>query len=140
MMDDEAGHKRLILNFIQAVWVGGDLDALDRFWAADCINHAAPAEASRGLAALRSYHEQFMEAFAAFSDFRNEILQQVSEGDRVVTQILSHARHTGPFLGIPATGRGVTLSAIRIDRIRDGKIAEHWSVSDVAGLMERIQG
>ncbi|MFN6455887.1 MAG: ester cyclase [Nostoc sp. EfeVER01] len=28
---------------------------------------------------------------------------------------------------------------IRIDRVQDGKIAEHWSVSDAAGLMQQLQ-
>ncbi|MBD2211237.1 ester cyclase [Nostoc linckia FACHB-104] len=26
-----------------------------------------------------------------------------------------------------------------MDRIQDGKISEHWSVSDAAGLMQQLQ-
>ncbi|MBR8835260.1 MAG: ester cyclase [Stigonema ocellatum SAG 48.90 = DSM 106950] len=31
------------------------------------------------------------------------------------------------------------MSAIQIDRLQDGKIAEHWSVSDTAALMQQLQ-
>jgi len=33
----------------------------------------------------------------------------------------------------------VALATIRIDRIQGGKIAEHWSVADVAGLIQQLQ-
>jgi steroid delta-isomerase-like uncharacterized protein len=128
----------LIRDLIEALWVGRDLDALDRFWTSDCVNHAAPGGDGIGLAEIRAYHGQFFEAFAGLSDVRIEVVQQVSEGDRVVSQIVTQARHTGPFLGVPPTGRAVTLHSIRIDRIRDGKIAEHWSVADMAGLMQQL--
>jgi predicted ester cyclase len=31
------------------------------------------------------------------------------------------------------------LATIRIDRLAAGRIAEHWSVADMAGLMSQIQ-
>jgi predicted ester cyclase len=31
------------------------------------------------------------------------------------------------------------MSVIRIDRIRDGKLAEHWSISDAGSLIEQLQ-
>jgi predicted ester cyclase len=133
-------NKQLILDFIKIVWVNQDVNALPDFWTADCINHAMPEGAdNRGLAALRAYHEQFGAAFSAFSDMRIEILQQVAETDRVVTQLLTRAQHTGPFLGIAPTGKNALLRTIRIDRLRSGKIAEHWSVADMAGLMQQLQ-
>jgi predicted ester cyclase len=36
-------------------------------------------------------------------------------------------------------GKRISTSVIRIDRVQDGKIVEHWSVSDAAGLMQQIQ-
>lgn len=66
-------------------------------------------------------------------------MQQVAEENRVVTYIVSKGRHSGAFYGIPPTGKTISTSVIRIDRVQDGKIAEHWSVSDAAGLMQQLQ-
>ena len=124
--------KQVVRDFIQAVWVRQDLTALDRFWTADCVNHAAPPGSDVGLEALRGYHEQFAAQFDGFSDTAIDVVQQVGEDDRVVTQLQTRARHTGDFAGVSATGKTVTLATIRIDRLAGGRISEHWSVADVA--------
>lgn len=138
-VSDTDRNKQMIHDFIEVVWRQGHLDRLGEFWTEDCVNHAAPAGQDRGLAALRAYHEGFGTAFAAFSDMQINLQQQVAEADRVVTQILATVRHTGTFLGIAPTGRTVSLATIRIDRMQGGKIAEHWSVADMAGLMQQLK-
>jgi predicted ester cyclase len=55
-----------------------------------------------------------------------------------MTHMVTSGRHSGDFMGVPATGRSVSLATIRIDRIVDGKIAEHWSVADMAGLVQQL--
>lgn len=138
-MSRDRSHASIIRAMIETVWNEGNLDALPRFWSADCVNHAMPSTQNVGLSALRAYHESFLAAFAAFSTIRTSVVQQIEEGDRVVTQILTHGVHNGNFLGVPATGRAVSLTAIRIDRLYHSKIEEHWSVSDVAGLLEQLR-
>ena len=88
---------------------------------------------------MRGYHEQFAAQFAAFSDSAIDVVRQVGESDQVVTQLVTRARHTGDFAGMPATGKAVSLATIRIDRLENGRIAEHWSVADVAGLLEQLR-
>ena len=124
-------NKEVILDFIQVVWRQGELGALPRFWTADCINHAAPADHQKGLDALRSYHEGFAAAFVGFTNVEIAVLQQIAEDDRVTTQLRTSAHHT-------ALGKTVTLDTIRIDRLEQGKIAEHWSVADMAGFMRQL--
>ena len=138
-MNETETNKQVLRGLIQTVWVGGDLNALPGFWTADCVNHAMPGADNRGLAALHTYHEQFLLAFAAFSDVQITVAQQVAEADRVVTQVVTRGRHTGEFFGLAPTGKNVLLEAMRIDRFQQGKIAEHWSVSDMAGLMQQLQ-
>ena len=133
-------NKRVVQDLIEVVWRQGRVERLEEFWTDDCVNHAAPAGEDRGLAALRAYHEGFAPFFSGLSDIRIEVQQQVAEADRVVTQILLTARHTGALIGIPPTDRTVSLATIRIDRMQDGKIAEHWSVADLAGLMQQLKG
>jgi steroid delta-isomerase-like uncharacterized protein len=139
-MSDLNRNKQIIHSLVREVWNNGNLDALNDFWSEDCINHAMPGSDNRGLEALRVYHESLSVTLdEAFIDFQTEILQQIAEGDRVVTQMRSSGEHRGTFAGIPATGKSISLSAMRIDLMRDGKITEHWSVADMADLMQQLQ-
>ena len=131
-------NKALVRSLIDDVWRNGRLDRLPLYWSQDCVNHADPSPQNAGLGALRNYHEQFAGAFAAFSDMAIDVSQQIAEGDRVVTQIATRGKHTGDFRGVPPTGRVATLATIGIDRIHGGKIAEHWSVADMAGLINQL--
>ena len=139
-MDTSEKNKRTLREFVRVVWEQQNLSALPTFWTADCINHAAPAPDNVGLNAIRAYHQGFVEHFLpAFSRSTIEYLQQVAEGDRVVSQMLFTGDHTGIAFGKPPTGRRVSLASIRIDRFEGGKIAEHWSVADMAGLMQQLE-
>ena len=82
---------------------------------------------------------RFFVAFEAFTSIHIEILQQVAEEDKVVTYLVTQGEHTGEFFGLPATGRTATLYSMRIDRLRDDKIVEHWSVADMAGFLQQLQ-
>jgi steroid delta-isomerase-like uncharacterized protein len=134
-MPASADHKAIIQGFFAAVWGAGNLDALPDFWTTDCINHEMPGDDKVGIDLLRAYHQGFLEAYSGVSDVSINIVQQVADEDRVVTHMVTSGTHTGDFMGLPPTGRTVSLATIRIDRIHDGKIAEHWSVSDMAGVM-----
>jgi predicted ester cyclase len=139
-MSNEERNKKRLREFIQVVWEQHDLSALPTFWTADCMNHASPEPNNVGLSALLAYHEGFITGFLpAFSNPRIEFLQQVAEGDRVVSQMVFTARHTGSVFGKAPTGKIVSLASIRIDRFEGDKIAEHWSVADMAGFTEQLQ-
>jgi predicted ester cyclase len=137
-MSTSSDPKAVIQNFFAAVWGTGNLDALPDFWTADCINHEMPGDNKVGLDLVRAYHQGFLEAYSGVSDVGIDIKQQIAEGDRVMTHMVTSGRHTGDFMGVAATGRNVSLATMRIDRIVNGKIAEHWSVADMAGLMQQL--
>lgn len=138
-MSSSEKNKRTLREFVGVVLEGRNVAALPTYWTDDCVNHAAPEQSRIGLDALRAYHEGFFNGFLpAFSNIEIGSLQQVAEGDRVVSQMVFRADHTGPLLDKPATGKTVALSSIRIDRFEGNKIAEHWSVADMAGFMQQL--
>lgn len=49
-----------------------------------------------------------------------------------------HGTHQGELMGIPPTGKQVSVSMIIVYRITDSKIAEHWVVADQLGLMRQL--
>lgn len=125
-------NKALIRSFIDT-WNRGDLKGLAAFWAPSVIHHARFQ--SHGLEGILATNEAFM---AAFPDLRFRIDDMVAEGDRVVTRLTCTATHEGSFLGIEPTGREVSCGMIQIARIADGKIVEHWGLTDELYLLEQV--
>jgi predicted ester cyclase len=41
-------------------------------------------------------------------------------------------------MGIPPSGRSVSMGLIDIVRISDGRVVEHWSMGDTLGLMQQL--
>ena len=62
----------------------------------------------------------------------------VAEGDLVATHKTFTGTHDGEFFGLPATGKRATIRVMDFVRYEDGKIAEHWNVVDMAGLMAQL--
>ena len=46
--------------------------------------------------------------------------------------------HRGEFLGIPGSGRRVTIQAVESYRLDGGKLAEQWVVMDALGLLQQL--
>ena len=46
----------------------------------------------------------------------------------------------GVLLGIPASGKSLRFTSCDIFRVADGKIAEHWGMGDIAGVLAQIKG
>ena len=118
-----------------AAWNTCDLDALDDLIADDYIDHAAHAGEAAGRAGVKAF---FVTWRTAFPDFSSAIEDQVAEGDTVVTRWTLHGTHQGDYHGISPTGRPVTMPAISIARIADGKVVEEWYIGDELGLLRQI--
>jgi len=108
-----------------------NMDLFDTFIAPDYIQHN-PAVA-QGLAGVKEFFGGWL---AAFPDTQVTVEDCLTTGDRVVGRYTYTATHTGPFLGIPATGNRITMRSIDIWRARDGKFIEHW---DELNLLEVFQ-
>jgi steroid delta-isomerase-like uncharacterized protein len=77
---------------------------------------------------------------SAFSDVKYEIEDMIAEADKVVWRWTIQGKHTGPFQGLPPTGKGFVLSGISILRLEDGKFVENWVEQDIVGLMQQLRG
>jgi predicted ester cyclase len=67
----------------------------------------------------------------AMPDFRSEIRDAVAVGDKTWGRVKSSGTHTGPYLGVPPTGRKVEIDVMDIIRYdpATGKVVEHWGIS-----------
>jgi predicted ester cyclase len=74
----------------------------------------------------------------AFSNVSFEIGETVSEGDLIAYSLAFSGTHSGDFMGIPPTGKRITMSETHIERIQDGKIVLHSGNIDMLGLMQQL--
>ena len=80
----------------------------------------------------------------AATDFRvgecriGGIDEQIAEGEKVVTRLTAIGKHEGDLPGAPRTGNALTMTAITIHRIANGKLVEKWSEKDVLGFLTQI--
>lgn len=100
-------------------------------YADDAVYHGVGS----GIEAIRGFYDA---VWGAFPDARLEIEDVVSEGDRVACRYAMKATHQGPFQGIPATGRQITLTGITILRLVNGRCVERWNQADFLGLMQQL--
>lgn len=128
-------NKTVVKRFVTEYQNGRDEDALRELVAIGVLDHAAAPGMPAGIEGVKAFHDAF---HGAFSGLHADIHQQVAEDDLVVTRKTFHGKHTGDFMGIPATGRDIELGVIDIVRIRDGQIAEHWNQVDQLGLLTQL--
>ena len=82
---------------------------------------------------------QFTAAFVeAFPDLRLTVEDIFSSEDMVAARVSFRGTHRGEFQGIPPTGKEVAFTSIEVNRVRDGKVEEHWVELDLLGLMQQL--
>ena len=67
-----------------------------------------------------------------------EVEDLVAEGDKVVVRGTVHGVHNGPLNEIPPTGKQVAIALFIIYRIANGKIVDHWMLTDMLALLQQI--
>lgn len=81
----------------------------------------------------------FLDTFLeGFPDLHLEVQDAAADGETTAQRILFTGTHTGPFRGLPPTGREVRFSGIEINRMAGGKVAEHWFQLDALTLFQQL--
>ena len=126
---------QVVRQVAEEIWSRRAADAFERWHTPDVQNHTAPPGMDSSLASFRQAQTRFLDAF---SDTRVDVFEQVVEGDRVASRIRMRGTHSGAFIGVAPTGKTVDVSGMRMDRVENGRIAEHWAVIDLLSLMRQI--
>jgi len=132
----EVENKNLIRRAVDEIWNKGKYDKLEEFITPDfTVYFSSPNEQIRGVQGAKQFYTDLRNAFP---DIHFTIDTMIAEGDKVVTQWTARGTHKGIFKGIPATGKKITITAIDIDRIVDGKSTECWTKMDELGLLRQL--
>ncbi|HEY3228646.1 MAG TPA: ester cyclase [Roseiflexaceae bacterium] len=113
----------------------GELALADELASADFLNHEAPPDAPRGPEGLRQIVTMLR---TAFPDIHYDVEEVIAEDDKVAARTTMQGTQTGPFMGIPPTGRRVVQAQIHILRFVGGKAVEHWAVRDDLRLLRQL--
>jgi len=104
----------------------------------DCINHTAPPGTPNDAAGM--VHFLTIVLKKGFPDLKVTILDQVAEGDKVVTRKEIRGTHTGHFMGAAPSNKAVVLNVIDIIRLKEGQYVEHWASSNLREVLAAISG
>jgi predicted ester cyclase len=131
-----ADPRSIVGRWFQRIDRGGVPD-VDQYIAGGYRDHNPPPVP--GLAdGIKGVRQAIPVALRAFGEFHHDIAASIAEGDKVATRVTGFGTHTGEFIGIPATGKQVTMSGISIHRVKDGKLAEHWAQVDGLSLLQQL--
>jgi predicted ester cyclase len=101
-------NKAMVRRLLEAI-NAGNMDVVDELFAPELVE-----QAKQGYTAYRS----------AFPDWREEIVDVVAEGDKVVGRFKCSGTHRGEMMGIPPTGRRQEVDEVYFLRVEDGKFVE----------------
>jgi steroid delta-isomerase-like uncharacterized protein len=127
-------NKAVARRFIDAL-NQGDLPTALGMLAPNYLDTDAPAGIPRGPEGWQQTHRVF---FDAFPDLQITIADQIAEGDRVMSHWTARGTHTGELLGLPPTGKAVTVTGVSVGRIADGLFVENLDVVDRLGMLQQV--
>lgn len=123
--------------YIEAVYNKHDPEAIDRYFSPSVKVHsvAPDAEGGEGTGYLKDLAKNLI---AAFPDVKLTVEEVVQEKDRLAARVTIEGTHQGEFAGIKPTGRAVKAANFAVYRLENGKIAEVWSLTDLAALTRQL--
>ena len=136
--DEEQKAMAVIRRWCDEGWTKGNVEVADELIHPNFKVHGAGGqvvepgiEGLKGL--IRAWRTGFPDAVQRVDDI-------FAVGDKVCVRLTWVGTHLGEFMGVPPTGKTVSVGTIGIDRVVDGKVVEGWGELDMLGLMTTIGG
>ena len=119
-----------------------DLDAFAALFADDYVNHqlSAAAHPPVGVAPKTATVNFFAARLKGLPDLKVAIQASLAEADKEAASFLYEGTQQGRLYGVAPTGKHLSFTSCDIFRLADGKIAEHWGMGDIAGVLAQLKG
>jgi steroid delta-isomerase-like uncharacterized protein len=130
-----ARNRQIGQRYFNEVWNKGNLDLLDTLLAPAYINHTPSAPTIPGPEGLKPIVRAIRKAFP---DLHYEIGLVIATPEYVTMRVTMTGTQTDSLFGIPPTGKAIRVMQINIEKIENGRIAEHWRVTDELSMMKQI--
>lgn len=128
-------NKAIVRRVISEVINEGRLPIVDEVFAQEHIYHNLPPGLPSGRAGLKAFLNGIR---SGFPDIHHTILEQIAEGDKVVTLVSMQGTHHEEFMGVPPSGKRVNINGMFIVRIEGDQIIESWAQFDDLALLRQV--
>lgn len=130
----EEQNKLIVERFYEEVFNQGREEVLDEIISPDYMDygHNPPGQGVEGA------KQDYRDATAVFSDTHYTIDELIATEDKVIARWTGTYTHSGDFVGIPATGKKVSLTGISIYRLANGKLVETRNAVNWMGLLQQL--
>jgi predicted ester cyclase len=130
------GNKALIRRVLDEAINQGNVDIIDELIASPCASQNGNGTVNEvGLQHIKQIIKMFRKAFP---NLQVTVDEQIAKGDKVVTRWTLRGTHMDELLGLPPTGRQITVGGVAISRISAHKLVDYWGNFDALGLMEQL--
>jgi predicted ester cyclase len=82
----------------------------------------------------------YQRSYAAFAGSTLTVDAVVADGEMLTSRFRLEGVHTGPFMGVPASGNPVRFGGLDMMHFVDGRVDERWTVTDTITLLHQIGG
>src|SRR5215208_8519377 len=119
-----------------SVFEQGNIDLLDELLAPDYVNHTpATPELPTGPEGVKEVVSMFR---SAMPDLRVVVEDMIAESDKVATRYTLEGTHEGELFGVPPTSQRLSIKSMTVERVSEGRIQDHWRVSDNLDMMQQL--
>lgn len=125
-------NKQIIKTYIENILNTGDVSNISSFISSD---YTEIYQNKRYLLGIEGAKQHILGVRETYPDLYLSIERQLSDGDWVITIYTMTGTHLGNWMEIKPTGKKIQVTGVNIDKVIDGKIAEH---SGAANLFESL--
>jgi steroid delta-isomerase-like uncharacterized protein len=131
---DEQRNEAALMRAVEA-WNSGNVDSYMELYAGNIKLHAGTYD----LPDKRAVEGMYKGFHAATSDLRLDVHETFGHGERLAVRYTVTGTHTGELMGIPPTGREISMTGITIMHFEDGRVVERWDSDDSAEVLSRLR-
>jgi steroid delta-isomerase-like uncharacterized protein len=126
--------ETVVRRFYEEMCNGRRNDLAAELFTADHVMHdpqVAAAPGPQGVADAISAYQRGVDGHWGIEEL-------ISSGDQVIARWTGTGTHVGDMNGLAPSGRKISVAALSVHRIRDGKIAETHQVWDTLGFLQQL--
>lgn len=130
------GAHELVRSFYDDLWNCWDDELVDDVLATDFEFRGSLGTSTVGRGGWRRYRDTIR---AGSADFHNHVVTVVAEYPCAAVRLVYSGTHTGPLLGLPATGRRFEYAGAAFFTVAEGRLSSAWVLGDLEGLRGQLR-
>ncbi len=138
-LDKQSEQIEIDVKMYSELWdkfLSGETDAISELTFTEDVVVVTELGNIVGIEAVKEFYLNYLQGF---SEIEFTIIDSFGRGDKLIKHYNFKGRHTGTFMGIPATGNYLNLSGTTIVTMRDGRIAREQDFFNMKSLLDQLQ-